>query len=194
MLVHGLGRKATIEQIGDIVVSSYDGVPVLIRDLAENIQIGHEIRRGAVSAGGEGEVVLGLAFMLMGENGKAVTEDLKERLAAVQKSLPDDVILEVVDDRTVRVTLKQYSDNWLFHMSSGAAGIVSAKTAATNTSNPIGTGPFKFVAWNKGDSLTLTRNDRYQGTKAKLKDVAAYVFISTRPAEGVRNEVAINLG
>jgi cobalt-zinc-cadmium resistance protein CzcA len=100
MLVHGLGRVATTEQIGDIVVSSFDGIPIRIRDLVEDIRVGHEIRRGAVSAGGDGEAVLGLAFMLMGENGKAVTENLKDRLAAVQKSLPEDVVVEVVYDRT----------------------------------------------------------------------------------------------
>jgi peptide/nickel transport system substrate-binding protein len=85
--------------------------------------------------------------------------------------------VDVVDDSTVRVTLKQYSDNWLFHMSAGAAAIVSSKTAATNTSSPVGTGPFKFGAWNKGDSLSLARNDGYWGTKARLKDVV-FKFIT----------------
>jgi len=98
--VHGLGRVSTIEQIRNIVVSSFDGNPVRIRDVAEDVKIDHEIRRGAVSAGGQGEVVLGLAFMLMGENGKTVTEKLKERLENVRKSLPEDVIVEVVYDRT----------------------------------------------------------------------------------------------
>lgn len=99
-LVHGLGRVSTIEQIENIVVSSFDGVPVRINDVAEDVRIDHEIRRGAVSAGGQGEVVLGLAFMLMGENGKVVTERLKERLTGVRKSLPEDVVVEVVYDRT----------------------------------------------------------------------------------------------
>lgn len=99
-LVHGLGRVSTTEQIGNIVVSSFDGAPVRIRDLAEDVRVDHEIRRGAVSAGGGGEVVLGLAFMLMGENGKVVTERLKERLEGVQRSLPQDVIVDVVYDRT----------------------------------------------------------------------------------------------
>ncbi len=99
-LVHGIGRISTIEQIGDVVVSSTDGVPIRVRDLSEEIRIDHEIRRGAVTAQGDGEVVLGLAFMLMGENGKAVTERLKERLAAVRNSLPDDVNVDIVYDRT----------------------------------------------------------------------------------------------
>ena len=99
-LVHGLGRVATTEQIGNIEVDSFDGVPVRIRDVALDVRIDHEIRRGAVTADGHGEVVLGLAFMLMGENAQAVTEDLKDRLAGIRKSLPEDVIVEVVYDRT----------------------------------------------------------------------------------------------
>jgi peptide/nickel transport system substrate-binding protein len=79
--------------------------------------------------------------------------------------------VEVVDDSTVRVTLSTYSDNWLFHMAAGSAAIVSSKTAENNKTNPIGTGPFKFNNWNRGASLTLTRNEEYWGTRAPLKDI-----------------------
>jgi peptide/nickel transport system substrate-binding protein len=79
--------------------------------------------------------------------------------------------VDVVDDATVRVALSSYSDNWLFHMGSGSACIVSPKTAANNKTNPVGTGPFKFGNWNHGASVTLTRNNDYWGTKARLTDV-----------------------
>jgi len=98
LLVHGLGRVTTIEQIENIVIEAQLGVPVRIRDVA-TVAIDHEIRRGAVTAQGRGEVVLGLGFMLMGENSMEVTEKLRERLLVVRKALPDDVILEVVYDR-----------------------------------------------------------------------------------------------
>lgn len=98
LLVHGLGRVSSIDEIENIVIKAEQGIPVRIRDIA-TVEIGHEIRRGAVSAQGRGEVVLGLGFMLMGENSKEVTENLRDRLQAVRKSLPDDVILEVVYDR-----------------------------------------------------------------------------------------------
>ena len=98
-LVHGVGRVSTIEQIEKIVIKSFDGTPLYIKDIAR-VVIGHEIRRGAVTAGGEGEVVLGLGFMLMGENSKRVTEALKARIESVRKSLPDDIILTTVYDRT----------------------------------------------------------------------------------------------
>ncbi len=98
-LVHGVGRVSTIEQIENIVIKVFDGTPLYIKDIAR-VVIGHEIRRGAVTAGGEGEVVLGLGFMLMGENSKRVTEELKARIESVRKSLPDDIILTTVYDRT----------------------------------------------------------------------------------------------
>ena len=101
-VVRGLARVSTIEEIEKIVVASSDGTPVLIRDIAD-VEIGSEIRRGAVSASGKGEAVLGLAFMLMGENSRVVTEQLRERLESLAPSLPPDVVVDVVYDRTLLV-------------------------------------------------------------------------------------------
>lgn len=99
LLVHGLGRVSNTEEIGEIVIDAVDGVPIRISDVAE-VAIDHELRRGAVSAGGRGEAVMGLGFMLMGENSRDVTLALKQALETVAQSLPDDVILETVYDRT----------------------------------------------------------------------------------------------
>ena len=99
LLVHGLGRVSTIKEIENIVLKAHKGAPVYIKDVAD-VAIGHEIRQGAVTASGKGEVVLGLGFALMGENSKKVTEGLKKSLKIVQKSLPDDITLEIVYDRT----------------------------------------------------------------------------------------------
>src|SRR6185369_16461635 len=59
-----------------------------------------EVRRGAVTAQGRGEAVLGLCFMLMGENSHNVTRDLKARLDEIKTTLPPDVEVRVVYDRT----------------------------------------------------------------------------------------------
>ncbi len=99
-LIHGIGRIKNVKQIGNIVVKAFQGTPVRISDVVDEVVIGAEIRRGAVTAQGKGEAVLGLAFMLMGENGKTVTENLKTQLENVKKSLPDDVEVQVVYDRT----------------------------------------------------------------------------------------------
>ncbi len=99
LLVHGIGRVGNLEQVGNIVVTAHAGAPVRIRDVAE-VRIGHELRRGAVSYQGQGEVVMGLGFMLMGENSRDVTTALKARLETVRKALPEDVVIETVYDRT----------------------------------------------------------------------------------------------
>jgi len=99
LLVQGIGLTTNVAEIGDIVIASTGGVPVHVRDVA-TVQVDHEIRRGAVTGGGRGEMVLGLGFMLMGENSHVVTRALKARLAEVRKMLPDDIQLEVLYDRT----------------------------------------------------------------------------------------------
>ena len=99
LLVHGIGRTVNVEQIKNIVVTAKEGVPIRVRDVAD-VEIGHEIRRGAVTADGKGEVVLGLGFMLMGENSHEVTWNLKHRLEEIKTTLPPNVKVETVYDRT----------------------------------------------------------------------------------------------
>jgi cobalt-zinc-cadmium resistance protein CzcA len=99
LLVHGVGRTTTLEQIRSIQVAVKDGVPVLLGDVSE-VRIGHEVRRGAVTADGKGEVVLGLGFMTMGENSHEVTWGLKNRLDEVKATLPSGVKVQPVYDRT----------------------------------------------------------------------------------------------
>jgi cobalt-zinc-cadmium resistance protein CzcA len=99
-LVRGLARTTTVAEIQNIVVSTpREGVPVLVRDVAE-VEIGHDLCLGGVTANGQGEVVLGLGFMLMGENSHEVTTRLKEKLAEVRKTLPPEVQVQPVYDRT----------------------------------------------------------------------------------------------
>jgi len=99
LLLHGIGRLTNSEEIAKVVIRSHDGVPVRIGDVAE-VRTGHEIRRGAVTAGGRGEAVLGLAFMLMGENSKEVTQRLKQRVDEIRGALPAGAEIEIVYDRT----------------------------------------------------------------------------------------------
>lgn len=103
LLVQGLGRTVNVEQLQNIVIKAHNGVPIRIRDVAETA-IGHEIRRGAVTADGKGEVVLGLGFMLMGENSHEVTWALKDKLDEVKATLPAGVAVETVYDRTELVS------------------------------------------------------------------------------------------
>ncbi len=98
-LVLGVGRRNTTEEIGDIVVKSTGGVPIRVRDVAE-VEIGHAIRRGGVTAQGQGEAVLGLAFMRMGENSREVTHGLDRAMEEVKRTLPPGVHVEIVYTRT----------------------------------------------------------------------------------------------
>ncbi len=99
LLVHGVGRTVNTEQIENIVIRAVDGSPIRIRHVAD-VQIGHEIRRGAVTADGRGEVVYGLGFMLMGENSHEVTHSLKEKMEEIKTTLPPGVEVVTVYDRT----------------------------------------------------------------------------------------------
>ncbi len=101
-LVRGVSLTTTKAEIGNIVITAHDGVPVLVRDVAE-VAIGHEIRRGSATANGQGEVVLGLGFMLMGENSHEVTRRLKSRLEAIRPTLPEAVEIKIVYQRTTLV-------------------------------------------------------------------------------------------
>ncbi|MGE3807631.1 MAG: efflux RND transporter permease subunit, partial [Gemmataceae bacterium] len=99
LLVHGVGRTSNVKEIGNIVIKAHDGVPVRVKDVAD-VEVGHEIRQGAVTAEGNGEAVLGLGFMLMGENSNEVTWNLKNALEEIKPNLPADVKVEAVYDRT----------------------------------------------------------------------------------------------
>ena len=99
LLVQGLGRTVNIEQIKNIVITAKDGVPIRVGDVAD-VQTGHEIRLGAVTAHGRGEAVLGLGFMLMGENSHKVTSALKSKLDEIRAVLPPGVTIQTVYDRT----------------------------------------------------------------------------------------------
>ena len=98
-LIQGIGIATQLSDIEGIIVAAHDGVPIRVRDVAK-VTEGREIRRGAVTADGKGEVVLGLGFMLMGENSHEVTTRLKARLKEVEKTLPAGVEVSVVYDRT----------------------------------------------------------------------------------------------
>jgi heavy metal efflux system protein len=99
VLVQGVGRTANVEQIKNIVITSKDGVPIRVGDVAE-VAIGSEIRRGAVTVDGKGEAVMGLGFMLMGENTHEVTTALKNQLEEIKATLPPNVTVTPVYDRT----------------------------------------------------------------------------------------------
>ena len=101
-VVQGLGRIAQASELANIVVTARDGVPILVGDVATVVE-GRALRRGAVTADGKGEVVLGLAFLIKGDNGSDVTRALETRLASIQKTIPDGAQVELVQSRKTLV-------------------------------------------------------------------------------------------
>ncbi len=101
-IVQGSALTTSIDQIADVVVSAHGGTPVRVRDVAE-VRIGSEIRLGATTAGGRGEAVLGLGFMLIGENSHDVTSRLEARLDELRPAIPANVDVRIVYQRTVLI-------------------------------------------------------------------------------------------
>lgn len=99
LLIHGVGRLQNEADIAGLPIRTEDGIPIRIGDVAE-VTIGHEIRRGAVTAQGQGEAVLGLGYMLLGANSRDVARALREQLESARAALPSDIVVEVVYDRT----------------------------------------------------------------------------------------------
>ena len=100
-LVRAPGQAASIDDIGNIVVTSIRGIPVRVRDVAE-VSVGRELRTGAATENGQ-EVVLGTVFMLIGENSRAVSKAVDARMVEINRSLPKGIKAVTVYDRTVLV-------------------------------------------------------------------------------------------
>jgi len=97
--IRGVGLIKTFADIENIVVKQQNGIPVLVRDVA-TVQFGSPPRYGAMTYNGEKEVVGGLVLMMKGANSAEVVGLVKERMKTIEKSLPDDVVIEAFLDRT----------------------------------------------------------------------------------------------
>ena len=97
--IRGIGVAKSLDDIADITVKNISGTPVRVGDVAD-VRYGHATRFGAVTRNGEGEVVAGIAIMLKGENFQEVIKNVKHRMAQIQKSLPEGVVIEPFIDRT----------------------------------------------------------------------------------------------
>ena len=97
-LVRVPGQVTGIEDLGSVIVANRGGVPIRVADLAD-VGLGKELRNGAATQDGR-EVVLGTAFMLMGENSRTVARAAAAKLEEAAKSLPPGVVATPVYDRT----------------------------------------------------------------------------------------------
>jgi heavy metal efflux system protein len=112
-LVRVPGQIANLQDIGEIILGSRQGVPVRIKDVAD-VLIGKELRSGAATQNGE-EVVVGTAHMLIGENSRTVSIAAAEKLSEISLSLPPGITVIPVYNRTTLVdkAIRTVSNNLL---------------------------------------------------------------------------------
>ena len=112
-LIRVPGQVANLIEIGEIILGSNQGVPIRVKNVAD-VLIGKELRTGAATQNGH-EVVLGTAFMLMGENSRTVSQAAAEKLEEINRSLPAGIVATPVYNRTTLVdkTINTVSNNLL---------------------------------------------------------------------------------
>ncbi|TPQ27655.1 efflux RND transporter permease subunit [Methylomonas sp. HW2-6] len=102
LIVRADGRIKNEQDVKSIVVEQHDGMPVRVEDIAE-VRIGALTRYGAVSKDGSGEVVTAVVLGLRGANARLTIEQLEQKLAQLQPSLPEGVHINVFYNRGVLV-------------------------------------------------------------------------------------------
>jgi heavy metal efflux pump (cobalt-zinc-cadmium) len=103
LFIRSEGLVGSIHDIENIVVKNLpDGLPLLIRDVAE-VRFGNATRYGALTYNGEQQVSGALVLMLKGANSNEVIRNVKERIEEIKKTLPEGVTIEPFIDRTKMV-------------------------------------------------------------------------------------------
>ena len=109
------GLVRNLDDLRRVVIGATDqGVPVTVATVGD-VQFGPRLRRGAASKDGKGEVVVGVALMLLGENSRTVTHAVKQKLELIAPSLPLGTTIEPFYDRSVLVgrTIQTVATNLL---------------------------------------------------------------------------------
>jgi Cu(I)/Ag(I) efflux system membrane protein CusA/SilA len=98
-VIRGKGYIKSINDLGNIVLKTSNGTPVLLRDVAR-VEIGPDERRGITELNGEGEVAGGIVLQRFGVNALDVIQNAKKRMAEIASSLPPSVEIVPVYDRS----------------------------------------------------------------------------------------------
>jgi peptide/nickel transport system substrate-binding protein len=91
--------------------------------------------------------------------------------------------VQVVDSHTIKVKLKNVNSMFLFNLARGDSIIVNKQAVDKLKSEPVGTGPFKFVEWVRGDHVTLVRFEGYYKKDLPYLDKVTYKFIGDPSAQ-----------
>lgn len=98
-VIRGKGYLKGINDLGNIVLKTSNGTPVLLRDIAR-VELGPDERRGITELNGEGEVASGIVLQRFGVNALDVIENVKKRFKEIASSLPKSVEIVPVYDRS----------------------------------------------------------------------------------------------
>ncbi len=98
-IVRGRGYVKSVEDLSEVVLKVENGTPVTLKDVAR-IELGPDERRGITELNGEGEVASGIALQRFGQNALDVIDNVKARLDDMKTSLPKDVEIVPVYDRS----------------------------------------------------------------------------------------------
>jgi Cu(I)/Ag(I) efflux system membrane protein CusA/SilA len=102
-MIRGLGYIKSLDDLDKTAVCvDRNGTPILLKDIA-TVQYGPEMRRGLAELDGQGETVGGIVVVRSGANARQVIQDVKAKLAQLQKGLPEGVQVQVVYDRSVLI-------------------------------------------------------------------------------------------
>lgn len=110
---------------------------------------------------------------------RAMAEDSQNPSKEIFKPVES---VEAVDPRTVKITLSRPDAFFLFNMAQGDASIVDPASAESNVTNPVGTGPYRFKSWTRGDRLVLEKNEDHRDAGPEMIDAVTFRFISDAPA------------
>lgn len=98
-IIRGLGYIQQKQDIENIALTNYNGIPVRVRDIG-TVQMGSQTRLGIFDQNGEGEVVGGIVVMRYGENADRVIKAVKAKMSDVEKGLPEGVKFRTAYDRS----------------------------------------------------------------------------------------------
>lgn len=91
--------------------------------------------------------------------------------------------IDTPDANTVAITLKQTNPDFLFVLGQATSIIVEPKSAETNATQPVGTGPYRLASWAKGSSVTLQKWDGFRDPASIRIPRASFRFISDPAAQ-----------
>jgi len=101
-IIRGLGYIKSIDDVENIALGNYNGIPVRVKDIG-SVQMGGDLRLGIFDMDGKGEVVGGIVVMRYGENADKVIKDVKAKMNEVEKGLPEGVTFKTSYDRSTLI-------------------------------------------------------------------------------------------